>query len=143
MKSPLDRSVGWVSKIQVARTLHQDRKSFKPVLSKIESSAMPADYTTWLGAVFDHPATEPDWCWADNFDDNWEALGSSDEVLVEYLTRLFRDPTPFQGTVPLEARVATNHRDGVSREVWRALTLMRDVGPLRTAQAVCRRSAHG
>lgn len=29
VRSPLDRSVGWVSKIQVARTLYQDVNTFK------------------------------------------------------------------------------------------------------------------
>jgi len=94
-----------------------------------------ADFATWLRAAFDHPVTEPDWYWADDFDDNWEALGLSDEVVVAYLTKLFRDPSPLKGfslpqvaqgiwflvgeaspaqpsytlfepTVPLEARVA-------------------------------------
>lgn len=57
---------------------------------------MTVDYATWLRAVFDHPATAPDWYWADSFDEDWEALGLSDPVVVEYLTRLFRDPWPLK-----------------------------------------------
>ena len=96
---------------------------------------MTADFAAWLRAVFDHPASEPEWYWAEDFDDKWEALGLSDPLIVEYMTRLFRDPSPlrafslpqvaqsiwflvgeaspaqpcytlFQATVPIEARVA-------------------------------------
>lgn len=58
---------------------------------------MAADFVTWLRAAFDHPVSEPEWYWAEDFDDNWEALGLSDEVVVAYLTTLFRDPSRLEG----------------------------------------------
>jgi hypothetical protein len=48
-------------------------------------------------AVFDHPATEPEWYWADDFDSHWKSLGLSDDLLVAYLTRLFREPICLKG----------------------------------------------
>jgi len=35
--SPLDKSTGWVGKVQVARTLYQDRQTFKPCTPKAKS----------------------------------------------------------------------------------------------------------
>ena len=54
---------------------------------------MPAvTFDYWVEAVFAHPASEPKWYWVKNFDEYWDALGLSDALTVEYMTRLFLDP---------------------------------------------------
>lgn len=46
----------------------------------------------WVAAVFNHPVSEPEWYWESGFDERWAALGLSDSVTVEYMTRLFLRP---------------------------------------------------
>ena len=46
----------------------------------------------WVEAVFDHPVGKPAWYWDNEFDEQWDALGLSDPVTVEYMTRLFLRP---------------------------------------------------
>jgi len=53
-----------------------------------------ADYEAWIRAAFDHRVSEPAWYWGAEFDARWKALGLSDEIVVAYLTKLFRDPSP-------------------------------------------------
>jgi len=67
-----------------------------PKPSGQRESSVTADFRTWLRAAFDHPVIQPAWYWAADFDDNWQALGLSDEVVVVYLTKLFRDPSPLK-----------------------------------------------
>ena len=67
-----------------------------PKPSRQRESSVTADFRTWLRAAFDHPVIQPAWYWAADFDDNWQALGLSDEVVVVYLTKLFRDPSPLK-----------------------------------------------
>ena len=52
---------------------------------------MPADFERWVDAVFDHPAEEPEWYWAAEFDEQWESLGLDGPTTVAYLTRLYRE----------------------------------------------------
>jgi len=58
---------------------------------------MSAAYEVWIREVFDHPESDPDWCWSEDFDDRWEALGLTAELMVEYLTRLFLEPGVLRG----------------------------------------------
>lgn len=46
----------------------------------------------WVEAVFDHPVGNPEWYWDSDFDERWDALGLSDSLTVEYMTRLFLRP---------------------------------------------------
>jgi hypothetical protein len=48
-----------------------------------------ATFDEWVEAVFDHPLRKPQWYWDDDFEAHWGALGLSDSVVVEYMTRLF------------------------------------------------------
>lgn len=47
----------------------------------------------WVEAVFAHPTSEPEWYWDKDFDERWDALGLSDAITVQYMTRLFLDPS--------------------------------------------------
>lgn len=51
---------------------------------------MTASLETWLAAVFDHPASGPEWYWGPEFDEAWDALDLDDAATVAYLTELFR-----------------------------------------------------
>jgi hypothetical protein len=48
-----------------------------------------ATFEEWVRAVFDHPPAGPEWYWDAEFDSQWKALGLSDALTVNYLTRLF------------------------------------------------------
>ena len=48
---------------------------------------MPS-FEEWLDVVFDHPVGGPEWCWSKDFDTIWTALGLTDALTVEHLTRL-------------------------------------------------------
>ena len=50
--------------------------------------------------VFGHAPSEPEWFWADTFEARWEARGLSDGVTVDYLTRLFQDPSALRPYSP-------------------------------------------
>ena len=50
-------------------------------------------FDDWVEAVFAHPTSEPEWYWDKDFDEYWDALGLSDALTVEYMTRLFLDPS--------------------------------------------------
>jgi hypothetical protein len=49
-------------------------------------------FDEWVEAVFDHPIRTCEWYWDHDFEERWDALGLSDSVVVEYMTRLFLDP---------------------------------------------------
>lgn len=49
-------------------------------------------FDEWVEAVFDRPLRKPQWYWDDDFDEQWDALGLSDSVAVDYMTRLFLGP---------------------------------------------------
>ena len=49
-------------------------------------------FDQWVEAVFEHPLRKPEWYLDSDFDEYWDALGLSDALTVEYLTRLFLDP---------------------------------------------------
>ncbi|HXZ14154.1 MAG TPA: hypothetical protein VEG64_17340 [Candidatus Sulfotelmatobacter sp.] len=51
------------------------------------------NFDDWVKAVFAHPTSEPEWYWDKGFDEYWDALGLSDALTVEYMTRLFLDPS--------------------------------------------------
>jgi len=53
---------------------------------------MNATFSEWVKAMFDHPPSEPEWYWEDNFDGLWERLGVTDALTVEYMTQLFLAP---------------------------------------------------
>ena len=57
---------------------------------------MSATLEEWVRAVFDHPTAEPEWYWNAEFDSQWRALGLSDALTVNYLTRLFLSPQPLK-----------------------------------------------
>ena len=50
------------------------------------------NFDHWVEAVFAHPTSEPEWFWDKGFDEYWDALGLSDALTVEYMTRLFLEP---------------------------------------------------
>jgi hypothetical protein len=51
-----------------------------------------ANFDEWVKGIFDHPLRTPEWYWDNDFDEHWGALGLSDSVMIEYLTRLFLAP---------------------------------------------------
>jgi hypothetical protein len=51
-----------------------------------------ATFDEWVEAVFDHPVRTREWYWDNDFEERWDALGLSDSVAVEYMTRLFLGP---------------------------------------------------
>ena len=58
---------------------------------------MGATLDTWVKAVFDHPFSEPEWYWRDDFDTFWEQIEINDTLTVEYMTRLFSAPQLLSG----------------------------------------------
>jgi hypothetical protein len=52
-----------------------------------------ANFDQWLDAVFDHPVLKREWYWDEDFEDSWNRLELSDQVTVEYMTRLFLGPS--------------------------------------------------
>jgi hypothetical protein len=53
---------------------------------------MGAMFEWWVQTVFDHPVTEPEWYWDQEFESLWEALDLTDALTVRYLTRVFLEP---------------------------------------------------
>jgi hypothetical protein len=52
-----------------------------------------AAFSDWVEAVFDHPVTERGWYWDPQFDELWDNLGLSEQLLVGHMTSLFREPS--------------------------------------------------
>ena len=53
---------------------------------------MSATFERWLEFVFDNPVRKREWYWDEDFDSRWEALGLTDALIVQYMTRLFLEP---------------------------------------------------
>lgn len=57
---------------------------------------MSATFDEWAKAVFDHAPSEREWYWDDDSEAFWDSLALSDVVVVEYMTRLFSEPSQLQ-----------------------------------------------
>jgi len=55
---------------------------------------MSATFEQWVQTVFDHPVSEPEWYWDEEFELLWEVLDLTDALTVRYLTRIFLRPEP-------------------------------------------------
>jgi hypothetical protein len=53
---------------------------------------MSATFGQWVQTVFDHPVSEPEWYWNEEFESRWEVLDLTDALTVRYLTRIFMRP---------------------------------------------------
>jgi hypothetical protein len=53
---------------------------------------MSATFEQWLEFVFNNAVRKREWYWDEDFDARWEALELSDALIVQYMTRLFREP---------------------------------------------------
>ena len=55
---------------------------------------MSATFEQWVQTVFDHPVSEPEWYWDEEFEPLWKVLDLTDALTVRYLTRIFLRPEP-------------------------------------------------
>lgn len=53
---------------------------------------MSATFEKWLEFGFNNPVRKREWYWDEDFDSRWEALELTDTLIVQYMTRLFREP---------------------------------------------------
>ena len=87
---------------------------------------MPASFAQWVAAVFDQPASGPEWFWASDFHERWESLGLTDTLTVRYLTQLFREP----------GCLAAYSLDQVAQAIW---FLIGEASPAQPAHALFNR----
>jgi hypothetical protein len=53
---------------------------------------MSVVFEQWLEFVFNHPVRARAWYWDEDFESCWDALELTDAIIVQYMTRLFREP---------------------------------------------------
>lgn len=87
-----------------------------------------ATFEQWLEFVFNNPVRKREWYWDEDFDSRWKALKLTDALIVQYMTRLFREPGVLR---PYSL-------DQVEQGLW---FLLGEASPGRSSKALLRRDA--
>jgi hypothetical protein len=85
-------------------------------------------FARWVEAAFDHPVGEPEWYWGSDFESTWGSLEIPDDVMIQYLTQLFRSP----------GLLRQYNLDQVAQGIW---FLLGEASPAQPSYALIRTSA--